>query len=131
MTAKTFFKLRILIGVLVAAVIAVSISINNLYLSVAGVLIGILFMLLVRSRVNGVLVDERVLSVSGKASYVAYAVATVFFAVSGLFLLDSSRRTGDLSAELIGTLLCYVSMLLVAVYAISFHYFNRRYGGHS
>jgi uncharacterized membrane protein len=131
MTIKTFFKLRLLIAALVGAIVAVSVSINNAYLSIAGVLIGILFMVLVRSRVKGILVDERVISVSGRASSATYAVGTVFFAALGMFLLISSKHSGDLSTELIGTVLCYAAMLLVAVYTISYHYLNRKYGGRS
>ena len=131
MTIKTFFKLRLLIAALVAAVIGVSVGIGNAYLAIAGVLIGILFMVLVRSRVNGILVDERAITMSGRASAVAYAVGTTFFAVLGLFLIVSSKHSGDLSTELIGTVLCYASMLLVAVYTVAYHYFNQKYGGHS
>ncbi len=131
MKIKTFLKLKVVTAFFIAAIVGVSVSLNNLYLSIAGVLIGVLFLVLVKSRVNGVLVDERVISVSGRASYAAYAVSTVFFAFMGLFLLMSSKGTGDLAVELIGTVLCYASMLLMAVYAISYHYLNRKYGGHS
>jgi uncharacterized membrane protein len=131
MKIKTFLKLKVVTAFFIAAIVGVSVSLNNLYLSIAGVLIGVLFLVLVKSRVNGVLVDERVISVSGRASYAAYAVSTVFFAFMGLFLLMSSKGTGDLAVELIGTVLCYASMVLMAVYAISYHYLNRKYGGRS
>lgn len=129
MTYKTFVKLRILIGVLIAIMVGIAVSINNFYLAITGVFIGVLFMLLVRSRFKKVIVDERVVSISGKASRMTYTIVTLFLAVLGLFLILSGRGDENIYVESIGVLFSYVAMLLIATYSISYHFFNKKYGG--
>ncbi|MBU1036858.1 DUF2178 domain-containing protein [Patescibacteria group bacterium] len=129
MSYKTFIKLRILIGVLIAIIVAVAATINDFYLAITGVLIGVLFMFLVKSKFKKVIVDERVIAVSGKASRMTYVIVTLFLAIAGLFLILSGRGDGNIYVESIGVLFSYLAMLLIAVYSISYHYFNKKYGG--
>lgn len=128
MDYKTFMFFRILIGVFIAAIVAVSAAINNFYLAVASVLIGVLFMFLVKSKFKQITVDERVISVSGLASRITYTIVTVLLAVLGMFLIFSGRHSQDIFVEAVGTIFCYIAMFLVAIYAVSYHYFNKKYG---
>lgn len=129
MNYKTFIKLRVLIGVLIGFIVAIAAIINNFYLAISGIFIGILFMLLVKSKFKEIIVDERVISISGKASRMTYIIVTLFLAILGLFLILSGRLHDDIYIESIGVLLSYVAIFLVAIYSISYHYFNKKYGG--
>jgi len=129
MNFKTFVKLRILIGVLIAIIVAVAVSANNFYLAIAGVLIGILFMFLVKSKFKQLIVDERVISISGQASRLTYMIVTMFLAVLGMFLILSGQGKNDIYGESIGTLFSYIAMLMIAVYSVSYYFFNKKYGG--
>ena len=129
MKYKTFIKLRIIIAILIAFTVALATSINNFYLAITGVLIGVLFMVLVKSKFKKVIVDERVISISGKASRATYIIATLFLAIIGMFLIISGRGGEDIYVESIGVLFSYTAMFLIAIYSISYHYFNKKYGG--
>jgi uncharacterized membrane protein len=129
MKFKTFVKLRLMVAALIGVVVAVAAVTDNFYLAIIGIFIGVLFMILVNSKYKKIIVDERVVSVSGMASRATYAIAILFFAIIGLFLIISSRGHGDIYGESIGTLFSYVAMFLIAIYSITYHYFNKKYGG--
>jgi len=129
MNYKQFIKLKVLIGFLIGLVVAMAVTINNFYLAISGVFIGVLFMFLVKSRFKKVIVDERVISISGLAARATYALVTLFLAVLGLFLILSGRGHDDIYVESIGVLFSYIAMFLLAVYSILYYYFNKKYGG--
>jgi len=129
MTQKQFFIARIIIGILVAIIVAGAVSINNFYLAISGVLIGMLFLYLVRVKFSKVVVDERIVSVSGKASRMTYVIVTLLLAILSMFLIFSGKKNNDIAVESIGVILSYVTILNIAVYAVSFRFFNKMYGG--
>jgi len=129
MTYKQFKAIRLLIMAFIATVVATASVINNFYLAITGVLIGVLFLYLVRIKFKKVMIDERVVSLSGKAARMAYALPTLFLAVLGLFLILSGRGHQDIYTESLGVIFSYIAMLNIAIYAISFRYFNKIYGG--
>lgn len=129
MNRKTYIKIRILIGILIAAVVFVAAIKNNLFLALTGILVGVLFMFLAKSKFREVTIDERVISVSGKASRATYMIVTLFLAILGLFMIFSGRGRADIYDESIGILLCYIAMLLIAIYSVSYYFFNKKYGG--
>lgn len=129
MTNKNYQLIRALIGCLIAGLVFVAVIKNNLYLAIFGILVGVLFMFLAKSSLKEVTIDERVVSVSGKASRATYMIVTFFLALVGLMTIFSSHNGGSLYEESIGTLLCYIAMLLIAVYSISYYFFNKKYGG--
>ena len=131
MNYGTFTRLRLLIGLGIGTIVAIAATTNNFYLAITGILIGILFMFLVKKGVKEVIVDERVISISGQASRMTYVIVTMFSAILGLFLILSGKGDGNIYVEGIGVLFSYMSMLLIAVYAISYHYFNKKYGGNT
>lgn len=129
MTYKSFKKIRLLIIILIAIIVATAVSINNFYLAVSGILIGLLFNILVRSKLRKKLVDERIVSLSGKAARMTYVISTLTLAILSLFLIFSGRQHQDTTTETIGIIFSYIAMLNIAIYAISFRYFNKKYGG--
>ena len=76
-----------LIGLGIGTVVAIAATTNNFYLAITGILIGILFMFLVKKGVKEVIVDERIISISGQASRMTYVIVTMFSAILGLFLI--------------------------------------------
>ena len=129
MNYKQFKTIRLLIIAFIACVVGTASIINNFYLAITGVLIGVLFLYLVRIKFKKVMVDERVISLSGKAARMAYSIPTLILAVLGLFLIFSGRGKLDIYTESIGTIFTYIAMLNITIYAISFHYFNKIHGG--
>ena len=129
MMRKKYLAVRVLIGLLIAVVVFVAVAKNNFYLALTGILVGVLFMFLAKVRFKEITVDERVVSVSGKAARATYMIVTLFLALIGLMSIFSSRNGGSYFEEAVGMLMCYIAMLLIAVYSISFYFFNKKYGG--
>jgi uncharacterized membrane protein len=129
MNYQQFKKIRLLIIALVVVIMAAAVTIDNFYLAISGVLIGMLFLHLVRIRFKQVMVDERVISVSGKASRMTYVFITLLLGLLSLFFIFSGRFHEDFYIETLGVIFSYVVMLNIAIYAISYRYFNKKYGG--
>ncbi|PIQ68391.1 MAG: hypothetical protein COV91_04320 [Candidatus Taylorbacteria bacterium CG11_big_fil_rev_8_21_14_0_20_46_11] len=87
-----------------------------------------LFLFLVRKKYGKELVDERVISISGQASRMTYIISTLTLAILGLFLIFSGKGKNDIYTEALGTIFSYAAMFNIAVYAISFKFFNKKYG---
>jgi len=128
MNYKNYQIIRTLIGLLIATIVVTATIINNFYLVISGVLIGMLFLFLAKSKFKKIIVDERVVSISGKASRAAYLTVTMFLAFFGLFSILTPRGHEDLYFESLGVVLCYISLLLITIYSISYYYFNKKYG---
>ncbi len=128
MDYKQYQKIRILIGLLIGTIVLVATIISNLYLAFAGVLIGVLFLSLVKRRLMEVVVDERVISISGRASQATYVIVTTVLAAIGLFFTFTANMHSNLSLELVGVIFCYIALLLIIIYSLSYYYFNKKYG---
>lgn len=129
MEYKKFKLARIGIAFFIAITVAIASSIDNFHLAILSVLIGILFMYLVRIKYRKVIVDERVISVAGRASRLTYVIVTMFLAFLSLFLIFNGKSQGQIYMEVLGVVFSYVAMLNIAIYAVSFHFFNKKYGG--
>ena len=129
MNQKQFKVIRLLIIFFIAAIVFTASVINNFYLAITGILIGMLFMYLVRVKFKKIMTDERIINLSGKAARMAYSIPTLILAILGLFLIYSGQNHQDIYVENLGIIFCYISMLNIAIYSISFYYFNKKYGG--
>jgi len=128
MSYKQYNIIRTIIGLLIATIVMMAIIINNFQLAFTGLFIGMLFLFLAKSKFKKVVVDERVISVSKTASRVTYSVVTMFLAFSGIFSVFIARNNENLYLESLGTVFCYISLLMIIVYSISYYYFNKKYG---
>ena len=128
MSYKQYQIIRTLIALLIATIVMVATITNNFQLALTGVFIGVMFLFLAKSKFKKVVVDERVISVSGKASRATYSIVTMFLAFFGLFLIFTASGHEDLYLESLGIVFCYIALLLITVYSISFYYFNKKYG---
>lgn len=129
MTYDAFKKVRIGVAMFVAFTVSIAVSIDNIYLALAGVLIGMLFLLTVKRTVKDVMVDERIISIAGRATRATYAIVTPALALLSLALIMIGRKNGDAGLEQTGTILSYAMLFNVAVYSLLFKYFMKKYGG--
>ena len=128
MDYKRYQKIRTLIGLLIGVIVWEAVIVSNFYLAISGILIGMLFLFLVRNRFKKVIVDERVISVSGRASQITYSITTILLSLLGLFLIFIARGGENFYLKLLGEAFCYIALLLITIYSISYHYFNKKYG---
>ncbi|MDD4352215.1 MAG: DUF2178 domain-containing protein [Candidatus Gracilibacteria bacterium] len=128
MNLKEFRTVRILVAFFVALTVSVAVSLDNGYLALAGVSIGMLFLFIVRKKVKQPLYDERIKSVSGEAARMTYAIVTIVLAFFSLMLMFGGRNADNIFLESLGITLSYTALLNIAVYAVMFKYYNSKYG---
>lgn len=128
MNYKQYQIIRTLIGILIAIITMTATIINDFYLAISSIFIGVSFLFLAKNKFKKVIVDERVISVSGKASRATYSVVTMFLAFLGLFSIFAARENKDLYFESLGIVFCYIALLLITIYSISYYYFNQKHG---
>ncbi|MFA5134986.1 MAG: DUF2178 domain-containing protein [Patescibacteria group bacterium] len=129
MTLKGFSIIRLAIVLLIGITTAVAFVIGNLFLAIAGLLIGALFVFLVRQQYKHVIIDERVLNVSGHAARLTHLSSTLLLGIVALFLIFSGQQNDEFYVESLGVVISYVALFNITLYAIFFHYFNKKYGG--
>jgi uncharacterized membrane protein len=127
MNNKTNHNIRLGIAVFTLVIMSIAVRLENTLLAVTGVLTGIAFLVIARSQ-TGKQIDEREKMVREKAAQMAYAIFAPTIGIGAVFLILLAR--GDFYfLEAIGIVLAYLSMFLIALYAISHYYLNRKFGG--
>ncbi len=127
MNTRQYQQVRSAAFIFMVIVVAVSLWFDILLLAAAGVLTGLLFLGLVRSQA-GTDVDEREQTMRDKAASATYGIFAATIGISAVLLLLFSRR-GYLYLEAVGLVFAYLTLFLIALYAISYQYFTRKYGG--
>jgi uncharacterized membrane protein len=127
MSIDRYRQVRTAALLFMVAVVAVSLWFNLLLLAGAGFVTGILFLVLLRPKGSAPF-DERAQIVRDKAAAATYAVFAATIGISAVLLLLFSRR-GYLYLEAVGLVFTCLTLFLIALYAISHYYFDRKYGG--
>lgn len=135
MEAKRYKQARVIIIFFIGIVIAVSVVLNLYLLSLIGFFTGILFLSLVRSKTR-ITIDEREQTIREKSAQLAYAIFAPTLGIGAFLLLVPSNSglsvfsKGEFAyLESLGTIFAYLTLFLIAIYAISYHFLNRKYGG--
>lgn len=130
MNYKKFKQIKIITTSFVSATIAIAVVYNNIILALAGMLIGILFLFLVRKKTKVVLVDERIEKIAGKAARLTYSILTVTIALlSLLFIMIGKKATPpQVQLETLGITLSYIALFSLALYSLSYKYLSKKYG---
>lgn len=127
MNVKKYRKLRVLVIFFVSAIVGLSVSLDSYLLSCVGVLTGMIFLILVRSKTK-VTIDEREKTIREKAAQMTYAIFAPTIGIGSFFLLITAREEYYF-LESLRMVLVYLSLFLIALYAISYYFLNRKYGG--
>ncbi len=128
MKYQQFKKVKALVASFVSATVAIAVVYNNIVLALAGVIIGILFLFLVRRKTKAVLVDERIQTIAGRAARLTYTILTVILAFLSLIFIGAGRRTGEANYEALGVILSYITLFSLALYSLSYKYMSKKYG---
>lgn len=129
MNQKQFKLVRTLTMLVVVFVVALAVTVHNMYLALAGVVIGMLFIYLVRKQYKTVTVDERVNHIGGLAGRTAYGVTTLILAVLSMFLVITGSRDADIYVESLGATISFIVLFSIAIYSLAFAYYNKKHGG--
>lgn len=135
MDRKTYNQLRSVVALFVSAIVAIAVVRSSYLLSFAGIITGLVFMVLVRSKAK-IKTDEREKTIQEKAAQITYAIFAPTLGIGSFLLLVPSYSgisvfsKGEFTyLESLGMIFAYLTLFLIAIYAISYHFFNRRYGG--
>ncbi len=135
MNEKKYKKIRIIVSLFVAMLVSVSINMHSYLLAIAGVLTGLLFLSVVRLKTK-ITIDEREKTIREKAANLTYAIFTPTIGIGAFLLLIPSYSGLSVFAkgeftylESLGMVFAYLTLFLISLYAISYHFLNRKYGG--
>lgn len=128
MNYKQFKRMKALTASFVSATVAIAVIYNNIILALVGVVIGILFLFLVRKKTKAVLVDERIQNISGRAARLTYTILTITIAFLSLIFILGGRRLGEPNYETLGIIFSYIALFSMALYSLSYKYFSKKYG---
>ena len=135
MDRKKYKQLRAVVALFVGAIVALAVIRDSYLLAAAGVLTGMVFMVLVRVKAK-IQTDEREATVQEKAAKMTYVIFAPTIGIAAFLLLLPSKggisifSKGEwLFVESLGMVFAYLALFLIAIYAISYHFFNRKFGG--
>ena len=135
MNNKKYRQIRVLVIFFVGIIVAISLLQDSFLLSAVGIITGLLFLVLVRSKTK-IRLDEREKTIREKAANLTYAIFAPTIGI-GAFLLLFPAHSGLsvfakgewLFIESLGMVFAYLSLFLIITYAISYHFLNKKYGG--
>lgn len=116
---------RILIAMYVSIIVSSAATTQNAWLALFGVLSGMLVLALLRRKMQVRTSDEMLDEVAGKASRAAYGIILIVFALLSLLFTFTRDQSGYISA--LGMIFSYLTLSMIAVYSIAFHFYQRKY----
>jgi len=126
MDIKKYRQIRVIITLFVSVTVSISTIQNNLTLAIAGVITGMLFLSLVRAKTK-IVIDEREKTIREKAAQMAYAIFAPTIGLGALIMIILGKNSVYIFA--LGQIFAYLTLFFIAVYAISYYFLNRKYGG--
>jgi len=128
MNQKKYRQIRIAIIVFMALILSIAISIDSYLLAITSIITGIMFTVIVKSRAK-IRVDEREIAIREKAANLTYAIFAPTIGIGSALLILIPVTNDAFYLEALGTVLAYLSLFLIALYAISYSFLNKKYGG--
>jgi uncharacterized membrane protein len=135
MNIKIYRQIRAAVGLFIGAIVSVAVIQDSYLLAVIGIVTGMLFLILVRSKTR-IIIDEREKAIREKAANMTYAIFAPTIGIGAFLILIPSKSglsvfaKGDfVYLESLGIIFAYLTLFLIAIYAISYHFLNRKYGG--
>lgn len=128
MSYKNFKIIRLLLAFFIAITVSIAVSIENFYLAISAVIIGIILMLLIKKKVKVLLVDEMVKDIAGKSALMTYSIIVPILAILSLFFMFFNLGNQDAYLYNLGVIFSYIALLNIAIYSISYYYYRKKNG---
>lgn len=127
MKQKQFRIILFLIVMLMGAVSSFAFSIGSPTLAISIFLAGMTVIYLLKSRMEGIVEDERIHQISQKASWITFQIVVISFALGGTTLI--AMRNSYPGYTNIGFFMVYGSCAIMVLYSLLYMHYNREYGG--
>ena len=135
MNSKKYRQLRAISVFFVSMVVAMAVLMDSYILACTGVITGMVFLVFVRSQAKFTL-DEREQTIREKAAQLTYAIFAPTIGIGAFLLLFPSysglsvfSRGEFVYLESLGMVFAYLTLFLLVIYAISYFFLNKKYGG--
>ena len=135
MNIKRYNQIRAVIVVFIGALVASGVTQHNMILSVLAIFTGMLFLIIVKSKTK-IVIDEREKTIREKAAQLTYAIFAPTIGIGAFLMLFPSysglavfSKGEFLYLESLGMVFAYLALFLIALYAISYYFLGRKYGG--
>jgi len=135
MEIKKYKQIRAGVAIYVSLLTSIGYTLKNTTLVIVAVFTGMLFLFFVRSKTK-IIIDEREKTIREKAAQMAYSIFLPTLGFATLLLLIPSKSgmsvfaNGNFSyLESLGIVFAYLTLLLIAIYSISYHFLNKKFGG--
>lgn len=128
MELETYKKIRSIIVVALAVLMAVAVIQNNIFIALVAVTVCIVTLSLLRRELTEIEHDERTILIHSKAASATLAIITVGMAIIGLSLMFLSGQ-GIGTFEQTGYLLTFQANIILALRALLTYYYQNRLGG--
>jgi uncharacterized membrane protein len=126
MNKKTYKLFRTFIIILIAAVVAMVISMGNLILGLVFIFLGSLALYLARRNLEEITEDERTAHVASYASRMAILTFLIIITVVGISLLALKSYFPEYKQA--GLTLVNASCLLIIIHGLFYVYYGRKFG---
>ena len=128
MKVKTYKNTNKILFALMVAAISYSFYADNAFVSFLAVGFYLSLTSLLKTRVTGVLADERQKKVSEKAAQTSFKVSlTIFLLTTGLLIGGGNQQF--LYIKALGIVLAYITCLCLLIYLATYWYFDKKTGG--
>lgn len=135
MDRKKYNQIRVVIVLFISALVSIAAVRGSYLLATIGVFTGMIFMAFVRAQAK-IKTDEREVLIREKAANLAYAIFAPTIGIGAFLLLVPSQSglsvfsRGEFAyLDSLGMILAYLTLFLIAIYSISYHFLNKKYGG--
>ena len=128
MELEKYKRLRSAIIIAIAAIMAVGVVRNSIFIALAAVTFGIITLYLLRRGLTAIEHDERTVLIRNKAASTTLAIVTVAMAITGLLLIFLSGY-GIGNYEQAGYLLAFQANIILALNALLSYYYRTKLGG--
>lgn len=116
-------------GGFVAITVALALAYANIFLALAGVIIGMLVMWIAKSRTKEIIVDERIMSASEKAGRMTYIIIVSVLGWTSVILMFLNQGHYFPYMESLALIFAYTCIFIIVIYSISYYFFLNRSGG--
>lgn len=129
MDAKTYRRTKLILFLILLVSVGWSFVVQRAFAAFFGIGVFLVVVTLLRARVQGVLVDERQLEISGKAAQISFQALMPLLLLASVALMTGAGEEDFHYMRGLGIVLSYVTCLGLVIYRLMYWYFDRQTGG--
>ena len=131
MTISKYKTIKIILFAFLAVGVAITIWQDLPFLTFLELGFYMVLISLLKTSVRGVLLDERQQSVVEKSAQVSFQILMPLLFLTSVALITGGRREDFYFIKGLGIILGYITLLGLAIYGLTYWYFDKKTGGRS